>query len=464
MAAPLDHHWSMQTRPVVSLIAPSAAYRIDDWMGAARRLGVGVAVVTEAHHGLAEDMGAELIPIDFDDPADAAVRIAASPLPIEAIIPVDDRGVEIAARAAALRGLVHNPVGTAAATRDKAELRRRLQGIVPQPRFMALEAGRPGREALAVGVPAVVKPVGLSGSTGVIRVDDPGRLDAVIERVRSIATAHGRPPDSPVLAEQYVPGAEVAVEGMVTDGRWDTLAVFDKPDPLVGPYFTETHYTTPSRHPPEVVAEIEAVASRAARALGIVRGSVHAELRIGRRAVLLEVASPRHRGTVRPLAAVRPVGNPARRAADPQRSRHPGPRRPPSAGRLGRIDDPGPHPGRLHRHRRRRSGAPDRARGRHKREPDGRPGGSTPPGRIDLPRLRLRPSTNPGTGRNRPAPSLGQPSGQDRTQPLCDVTRRERRPEARRIEHMTTLIAGRIDLPGFRGSRSVSCSGREWRT
>ena len=291
MAAPLDHHWSMQTRPVVSLIAPSAAYRIDDWMGAARRLGVGVAVVTEAHHGLAEDMGAELIPIDFDDPADAAVRIAASPLPIEAIIPVDDRGVEIAARAAALRGLVHNPVGTAAATRDKAQLRRRLQGIVPQPRFMALEAGRPGREARAVGVPAVVKPVGLSGSTGVIRVDDPRRLDAVIERVRSIATAHGRPPDSPVLVEQYVPGEEVAVEGMVTGGRWDTLAVFDKPDPLEGPYFTETHYTTPSRHPPEVVTEIEAVSSRAARALGIVRGSVHAELRIGRQVVLLEVAS-----------------------------------------------------------------------------------------------------------------------------------------------------------------------------
>ena len=281
----------MKNRPVVNLVVPSAAYRIDDWMQAAGRLGVGIVVATEAHHSLAEDMGAALIPIDFDDPEDAAMRIAASNLPIEAIIPIDDRGVEVAARASALRGLVHNAVETAEATRDKGEMRRRLEGIVPQPPFFVLEPDQPGRSVRSIGVPAVVKPVGLAGSVGVIRVDDPGLLDATVERVRNVAVARGTDPQNPVLVEGYVTGAEVAIEAMVTDGHWETLAVFDKPDPMEGPYFAETHYITPSRHPREVLDEIEATAARAASALGIVRGPVHAELRVSDRAMLLELAS-----------------------------------------------------------------------------------------------------------------------------------------------------------------------------
>ena len=276
----------MEHRPFVSLVIPSAAYRIDDWIQAAGKLGAKIVVATEAHHALAEDIGAALIPIDFDNPEDSAMRIAASNLPIEAIIPIDDQGVKVAAAASALRGLAHNGVETAEATRDKGEMRRRLAGTVPQPDFLVLEAGQAGRTARSVGVPSVVKPVGLAGSVGVIRVDDPEQVEATVERVRKIAS-----PEYPVLVERYVPGAEVAVEAMVTDGRWDTLAVFDKPDPLEGPYFPETHYVTPSRHPPRVLKKIEATAARASRALGIVRGPVHAELRVGDEIVLLELAS-----------------------------------------------------------------------------------------------------------------------------------------------------------------------------
>ena len=281
----------MESRPLVNLIVPSGAFRIDDWMQAAARLGVRIAVATEAHHSLAEDMGAELIPIDFDDPEDAAVRIAASNLPIEAIIPIDDHGVTVAARAAALRGLAHNAVETAEATRDKGELRRRLTGVVPQPSFVTVEAGQPGSSARSVGMPAVVKPVGLAGSVGVVRIDEPARLDTTVERVRKIAEARGAAYEDPVLVERYIPGDEVAVEAMVTDGHWETLAVFDKPDPLEGPYFPETHYITPSRHTPDVIDEIEAIGRRAVAALGILRGPVHAELRVGNRIMLLELAS-----------------------------------------------------------------------------------------------------------------------------------------------------------------------------
>ena len=287
----MDNLADRREPPVVALVMPSEAYRTGDWIRAAGRLGVEIAVATEAHHSLAEDMGPNMIPVDFDDPEGSALRIASSSLPIGAILAIDDRGVKMAARAAGLRDLPHNPVDTADATKDKAALRQRLEGVVRQPRFVVLEAHQSGRDARSLGVPVVVKPVDLSGSVGVIRVDDPDRLQETVERVRRIATDRGAPPDSPVLVERYAAGPEVAVEGMVTGGRWDTLAVFDKPDPLEGPYFTETHYVTPSRLPEEVLVEIEAAAERAASALGIVRGPAHAELRVGDGVVLLEFAS-----------------------------------------------------------------------------------------------------------------------------------------------------------------------------
>ena len=232
-----------------------------------------------------------MIPIDFDDLEESARRIAASRLPIEGVLPIDDRGVRVGARAAHLRGLVHNPVETADSTRNKAALRRHLAGIVPQPEFAVLEADQPGRAARWIGSPVVVKPTTLSGSAGVIRVDDLAQLDATVERVRRIASDHDGAPDAPILVERYLPGSEVAVEGMMTGGDWDTLAVFDKPDPLEGPYFAETLYVTPSRLAPDVLSEVEGVAALAARALGIVRGPVHAELRISDQPYLLEIAS-----------------------------------------------------------------------------------------------------------------------------------------------------------------------------
>ena len=289
---PFDEDWYMETPPVVSLVVPSDAYRIVDWMEAATRVGVEIAVATEAHHSLAEDMGATIIPVDFDDVEASAFRIAGSNLAIRAIIPIDDRGVPMAARAAELRGLAHNSVGAADATRNKGKMRRCLHGVVDQPPFVVLGEGQTGREALSVGLPAVVKPVGLAGSVGVIRVDRPGRLDQTVERVRAIAAGRGAPPESHVLVEGYVPGAEVAVEGMVTDAHWQTLAVFDKPVPLEGPYFPETHYVTPSRLPRNILERIDETCARAARRLGIVRGPAHAELRVsGHRVVLLEIAS-----------------------------------------------------------------------------------------------------------------------------------------------------------------------------
>jgi biotin carboxylase len=163
---------------------------------------------------------------------------------------------------------------------------------VPQPRFRIVDpADEPGPAASSVGWPIVVKPVGLAASQGVIRVDGLTELPRAVARVRRIARQAGRDGE-PVLIEQFVGGAEVALEGLMRSGSLETLAVFDKPDAPDGPYFEETLYVTPSRLPRHVQARVEAVTAAAAEAIGLTQGPIHAEVRLENdQAVVLEVAA-----------------------------------------------------------------------------------------------------------------------------------------------------------------------------
>jgi hypothetical protein len=70
------------------------------------------------------------------------------------------------------------------------------------------------------------------------------------------------------------------VEGILTDGVLRILAIFDKPDPLEGPYFEETIYVTPSSLPEPTQRQIEQCAGASVRALGLTTGPIHAEFRI----------------------------------------------------------------------------------------------------------------------------------------------------------------------------------------
>jgi biotin carboxylase len=143
---------------------------------------------------------------------------------------------------------------------------------------------RPGDDvavaAAEVGWPVVVKPVSLSASRGVIRADDPAAARAAAARVRAILDEDGHAADEPILVEGYVAGEEVAVEALLRGGRLEVLAIFDKPDPLTGPFFEETLYVTPSRLAPPVQDDITAAVAGAAAAIGLTEGPVHAELRI----------------------------------------------------------------------------------------------------------------------------------------------------------------------------------------
>ena len=184
-----------------------------------------------------------------------------------------------------------------AASRDKARTRELLAAAgLNTPRFRTWPADADPEEVPSPTFPVVVKPVDLSGSRGVIRADDPDELAGAFARVAAIVRSPDVCPPGEetqwIIVEDFIPGVEVAVEGLVRGGNLEVLAIFDKPDPLVGPYFEETLYVTPSRLPAETQSLVQATAAAATRAIGLTEGPVHAEIRLNERgAWVLEVAA-----------------------------------------------------------------------------------------------------------------------------------------------------------------------------
>ncbi|MCI0393332.1 MAG: ATP-grasp domain-containing protein [Chloroflexi bacterium] len=271
------------------LLLTARTYRARPFIEAASRLGIEVVTAVEMHRQLAEYWNHPL-GLEYNEPDEAAQAIVqfAAKTPLGAILAVDDSGSLVAAKASAALGLPHNAPEAAEAARDKYAMRRLLAAAgVPSPQSTRYEFEEPpattGLEAIATQIPypCVVKPLNLCGSRGVIRADDPAEFVAAAGRLQRLLYADDPTPDpKPFLVEQFVPGFEVALEGILDDGRLQLLALFDKPDPLDGPFFEETIYVTPSRLPAETQAAITACAARAAAALGLREGPMHAELRV----------------------------------------------------------------------------------------------------------------------------------------------------------------------------------------
>ena len=278
---------------------------MEDFARAAARLGVSVVLGSDRCHRIEETFGAaeHLLSLDYRHPEKAAEQIAraASLRPLRSVVPTDEGTAVIAALAAERLGLPRNAPEAARRTANKLAMRQALREAgVPVPRFQAFELeGGPEGPSREVGYPCVLKPLALSASRGVIRADGPAPFAEAwrrIERILRDARAERRPLDElaqrTLLVESFVPGAEVALEGLLRQGRLEVLALFDKPDPLDGPFFEETLYVTPSRHPGETQRAAAEVAARAAAALGLAEGPVHAELRLGPEGpVVLEVAA-----------------------------------------------------------------------------------------------------------------------------------------------------------------------------
>jgi biotin carboxylase len=283
------------TNKRILLLTTPQTYRSEAFMVAAERLNVEVVTATDMPLELTRLWDAEL-GIDFDDIEHATQLVVdyVKQHRVDAIIAVDDSGSLLAAKASQALGLPHNSYDAAVAARDKHRMRELLKaGGVRVPAFRLYSTGD-DLMALAnqVDYPCVIKPLNLNGSRGVIRANSPAEFVVASQRLAKLLNAiePGQVAHS-FLVEAFIPGFEVALEGLLDHGTLHVLALFDKPDPLDGPFFEETIYVTPSRLAPDIQAAIKRCAADAAAALGLRTGPMHAELRINDEgAWLVEVA------------------------------------------------------------------------------------------------------------------------------------------------------------------------------
>jgi biotin carboxylase len=283
----------------VLLLLPTTGYRNDDFVAAAKALGVEIVAAADYCHRLAPSWGLPpIMALHFDQPelaADTVARELGGTL--DGVLAVDDSGVELAALLAQRLGLPGkpNPVDAVRRCRDKLAFRRLLhEGGLLCPEFHHLPSDADPRSLVPeLKFPVVVKARRLSGSRGVIRADDSTALLRAVHQVRAIQLRADRDAQAlGVIVEDFIPGGEHALEGCLERGELTTLALFDKPDPLDGPYFEETLYVTPSRLPGSLQQRIRDEVARACRAAGLATGPVHAEMRVNERGVwLLEIAA-----------------------------------------------------------------------------------------------------------------------------------------------------------------------------
>jgi biotin carboxylase len=288
----------------VLILAATTAYQVDDLTAACRRLGLEPLLGTDRCHVLAEEWPGGALALDFRDPARAAAQAieAMGTDPVAGVVATDEKTALIAGLVAARLGLRFASIDAARAAADKRRFRERMRAAgLPHPDFAVLALGADPRPAArALGYPVVVKPLHLSASRGVMRADDDDELVARAARLAQLladpavaAVASDPEAADRFLIERFVPGAEVAFEGLMAGGALRALALFDKPDPLDGPTFAETIYVTPSELPAARQAEVAAAVLAAARAIGLDEGPVHAELRLpaGGALVVLELAA-----------------------------------------------------------------------------------------------------------------------------------------------------------------------------
>jgi biotin carboxylase len=258
--------------PHLLLFAATTGYQIRIFAEAARRLGVELTLATDRCHVLEDPWNDRALPVKFDRIPESVESLKG--LAFDGVAAVGDRPAVLAAAAAEALGVPYHPPGAAQACNDKYLARQiyRAAGL-PVPQFFraSLESA-PQDLAMGAPYPCVLKPLGLSASRGVIRANDPREFTEAFQRIRKMGEKY-------LQVESYIPGREFAIEGLVTAGRFQPLAIFDKPDPLEGPYFEETIYVTPSREPEAIQAELLATAARAVRALDLRHGPVHLELR-----------------------------------------------------------------------------------------------------------------------------------------------------------------------------------------
>ena len=271
------------------LFTNKLGYQTRSFDEAARKYGAEIVYVTDRCHRLEDPWGDRAIPVHFESPQAAAANVleALRGNRIDGIVALGDRPVVAAAYAARELGITYNHPAAVEACRSKLRMREvfRKAGL-RTPWFRAITLDPLPEPALfGITYPCVLKPLSLSASQGVIRANNREEFIAAAQRIRKLlespeirATREANLDQ--ILVEGYIPGREVAVEGLVTEGVLRTLAILDKPNPLEGPYFEESIYVTPSVLPEAQQRAIRKCAEESARALGLTHGPLHAEFRV----------------------------------------------------------------------------------------------------------------------------------------------------------------------------------------
>jgi phosphoribosylaminoimidazole carboxylase (NCAIR synthetase) len=283
--------------PRILLVAATTGYQTRSFAAAARRRGIDVVLATDRCHVLEDPWRDRAIPIRFEEPDKAAETL--SSMPVDGIVAVADRPTLIAALTAQKLGLPFHPPAAVAACRDKHRMRELFAaaGLPAPPHFQVAWDADARKIVGEARFPCVLKPLGLSASRGVIRANDAVEFVAAFERIRRILAQpeiqqFHEEVNRAIQVEEYIEGREFALEGLMTRGEMQVLAIFDKPDPLEGPFFEETIYVTPSRAPDAVQQAIIETTRRAVHALGLWHGPVHAEMRVNTGGVyMLEIAA-----------------------------------------------------------------------------------------------------------------------------------------------------------------------------
>jgi formate-dependent phosphoribosylglycinamide formyltransferase (GAR transformylase) len=275
------------------LIAPDRSYRTGAFVLAAQKLGIELVVASFGEACLASNSGGLALNRESGAEALDAISRAVAENPFAAILASDDETVALAGAAAERNGLPGNPAHAIKALTSKIHFRRFCQSNDTQgPGFIALDSKSLDRGAPpGVHYPCVAKPATLSASRGVIRCDNPGELDRALKRIHSLLRSEGKLGEEAVLIEDYIDGLEYAVDGLLKNGRLQVLAIFEKPEPMVGPFFEETIYLTPPRLSRKATDQVIAALEKLCRKLRICEGALHAELRINSSGVwFLEIA------------------------------------------------------------------------------------------------------------------------------------------------------------------------------
>jgi len=285
----------------VLIILPSTSYRAHDFIFAANKLDIELVVASDHRQALSSLLPEKSVALNFGNPQVSLKKIRDyhRKKPFEAIIGIDEETVVLAAMACEVLDLKSNAVSAVRATRDKHLMRGLISNAgLNSPKYELFSIfDQPERLTKNIHYPCVLKPTFLSASRGVIRVNSEKEFADAFSLIRDLLSRKdikkkGAESADKILKEDYIPGTEVALEGIIVDGELKVLAIFDKPDPLEGPYFIETIYVAPSRHPDEILTQTISETKHALEAIGLATGPVHCELRLNNKgAWIIEVAA-----------------------------------------------------------------------------------------------------------------------------------------------------------------------------